>query len=162
VQHWDEDDLFQDVMFNLVRRLQNGPIEASLSTVIYKSVYFTVKRVSYVFHLRGKDLSPNVDMQTDADDGAAEFHHPESWDDNTFTGDEIAAIMPMINKLHERERIVLQRRYLPHDGQERCTLQMLADEMRVSKERVRQLEERAIRNLKKLCREHEILSGEAA
>lgn len=57
----------------------------------------------------------------------------------------------LIGKLDPRERLIVRRRFGLDDHDEIQTLQSLADEMGVSKERVRQLEIRAIAKLRQFA-----------
>ena len=59
----------------------------------------------------------------------------------------------MLNKLSQKERDVLMLRYgLGKDG-EKKTLEEIGTQYNVSRERIRQIENRAISKLRKLCRD---------
>lgn len=57
----------------------------------------------------------------------------------------------MLEKLDDRERVVISRRYGLEAGEEERSLQELADEMSICKERVRQLQMRALDKLRRLA-----------
>ncbi|MBR2825870.1 MAG: sigma-70 family RNA polymerase sigma factor [Solobacterium sp.] len=76
---------------------------------------------------------------------------PEESAEKSYMRDEMIRIL---EQLPERERKVLILRYGLNDGTP-DTLDQVGSELKISKERVRQLEERAIRTLKKTNKENE-------
>lgn len=77
---------------------------------------------------------------------------PEESAERAFMREEM---MRILEQLPERERKVLELRYGINDGTP-DTLDQVGRELHISKERVRQLEERAIRTLKKTNKEDEV------
>jgi len=79
-------------------------------------------------------------------------------DDKTATDPEDAVIsqeverhlMDLLNTLNERERTVMRRR-LGFDGEEFHVLQDIGQDLRISRERVRQIEAQALRHLRALA-----------
>jgi RNA polymerase primary sigma factor len=71
--------------------------------------------------------------------------------DNLFTD-----IKKMLNHLSEKERNVLIMRYGLDDNGEKKTLEEIGTYYGVSRERIRQIENRAMSKLKKLCRNNNI------
>ena len=65
-------------------------------------------------------------------------------------------IKKMLNHLSEKERNVLIMRYGLDDNGEKKTLEEIGSYYGVSRERIRQIENRAMSKLKKLCRDHNI------
>lgn len=62
----------------------------------------------------------------------------------------------MLNQLDRRERFIIRSRYALGAHRKVRTFQCLADKLGVSKERVRQLEQRAVAKLRSLASEHEL------
>ncbi|MBQ9245256.1 sigma-70 family RNA polymerase sigma factor [bacterium] len=65
-------------------------------------------------------------------------------------------IKKMLNHLSEKERNVLIMRYGLDDNGEKKTLEEIGSYYGVSRERIRQIENRAMSKLKKLCRDHNV------
>lgn len=73
--------------------------------------------------------------------------------DTKVTQDSLTVdITKMLNKLSEKERNVLIMRYGLDDDGEKKTLEQIGDYYGVSRERIRQIENRAISKLKRLCK----------
>jgi RNA polymerase primary sigma factor len=60
----------------------------------------------------------------------------------------------MLNQLDERERFIIRSRYALGAHRKVRTFQCLADKLGVSKERVRQLEQRAVGKLREMAAEY--------
>ena len=59
----------------------------------------------------------------------------------------------ILNEINERERDILERRYvLSNDLTKKHTLKKIGDDYNITRERVRQLKERALRKLRKTSR----------
>ncbi len=63
------------------------------------------------------------------------------------------AIMTILKQLDEREQRIIMRRYGLKKGDEPLTLEQVGQELGVTKERIRQLESRALRKLRKFATE---------
>ncbi len=68
-------------------------------------------------------------------------------------------IQKMLNQLSPKERDVLIMRYGLNDDGNRKTLEEIGSRYGVSRERIRQIENRAISKLKKLCKNHNLTKG---
>ena len=68
-------------------------------------------------------------------------------------------IKKMLNHLSEKERNVLIMRYGLDDNGQKKTLEEIGTYYGVSRERIRQIENRAISKLKKLCKNKIMTSG---
>ena len=68
-------------------------------------------------------------------------------------------IQKMLNQLSPKERDVLIMRYGLNDDGNRKTLEEIGSRYGVSSERIRQIENRAISKLKKLCKNHNLTIG---
>ena len=68
-------------------------------------------------------------------------------------------IQKMLNQLSPKERDVLIMRYGLNDDGNRKTLEEIGSRYGVSRERIRQIENRAISKLKKLCKNHNLTIG---
>lgn len=73
--------------------------------------------------------------------------------DSQVTQNNLASeVKGMLNKLSEKERDILSMRYGLNEDGEKKTLEEIGVKYNVSRERVRQIENRAISKLKKMCR----------
>ncbi len=68
-------------------------------------------------------------------------------------------VRKILNQLNQKEKDVLIMRYGLDDNGQKKTLDEIGTRYGVSRERIRQIENRAIAKLKKLCRNHQNLSG---
>ena len=68
-------------------------------------------------------------------------------------------IQKMLNQLSPKERDVLIMRYGLNDDGNRKTLEEIGSRYGVSRERIRQIENRAISKLKKLCKNNNLTIG---
>jgi len=68
-------------------------------------------------------------------------------------------VQKMLNQLSPKEKDVLIMRYGLDDNGRKKTLDEIGTRYGVSRERIRQIENRAIAKLKKLCRNHQNMSG---
>ena len=66
--------------------------------------------------------------------------------------------MEVLSTLTDREQKVLRLRFGIDDGHQR-TLEEVGKEFNVTRERIRQIENRAISKLKKLCKNKNLTSG---
>ena len=62
----------------------------------------------------------------------------------------------MLNKLDRREQFIIRGRYALGAHRKACTFQELANRLGVSKERARQLEQRAVAKLRNMAAEFEM------
>jgi RNA polymerase primary sigma factor len=65
--------------------------------------------------------------------------------------DTYSSLDHMVSRLQERDRYIIRARYGFSQHSQAHTLQRLADELGISKERVRQLEQRALRRLREMA-----------
>ena len=68
-------------------------------------------------------------------------------------------VQKMLNQLSQKEKDVLIMRYGLDDNGRKKTLDEIGNRYGVSRERIRQIENRAIAKLKKLCKNHQKMSG---
>lgn len=85
----------------------------------------------------GRDRHETLDLEVPDTE-----HYYARAESKQFLSDQISSAL---THLDERDRVIIQKRYL---GEEKATLLELGDELRISKERVRQLEGRALLRLK--------------
>ncbi len=71
----------------------------------------------------------------------------------------LSDVHKILNQLNQKEKDVLIMRYGLDDNGQKKTLDEIGTRYGVSRERIRQIENRAIAKLKKLCRNHQNLSG---
>jgi RNA polymerase primary sigma factor len=118
------------------------------STYAYRSVarsaYRTIKN-------RQKDQSrftTSGDEVLDvSDEGNAGLFNEHTWE--SFRG----VIGKLLGQLDRREQFIIRGRYTLGDEQKKRTFQSLANELGVSKERARQLEQRAMKKLRSMATE---------
>lgn len=67
-------------------------------------------------------------------------------DDNVLRGDELSVLKRLLEAIDEREAVILRLRF-GLDGQEPLTLKQIADEVGISRERVRQIVDEALTRL---------------
>ena len=80
--------------------------------------------------------------------------------DNQVAQDNLLSdVRKILNQLSQKEKDVLIMRYGLDDNGQKKTLDEIGTRYGVSRERIRQIENRAIAKLKKLCRNHQALSG---
>lgn len=99
--------------------------------------------------------SPAISLERGGADGTI----PVPVGDPTQEFDRLEEIQTTVSKLLEtlptRERLIVTRRF-GLDGQEPTSLEVLGDDLNVSKERVRQLQRQAIRRMQQQAEEEEI------
>jgi RNA polymerase sigma factor (sigma-70 family) len=75
------------------------------------------------------------------------------WNDELVNSRQREAIMSILGELEDREREILVHRYGLNDGTQPQTLEQVGQRFGVTKERIRQLEARALRKLRKIASE---------
>jgi RNA polymerase primary sigma factor len=79
---------------------------------------------------------------------------------NTPSGVKLPGLLDeMLSRLDRRERFIVRRRYAMGRSQKMATFQSMADKLGVSKERVRQLEIRAVGKLQAMAAEMGMLES---
>ncbi len=79
--------------------------------------------------------------------------HKWTWDFQKRMESAVANLTKCIGRLSDRDQSIVQARFGLGQWQQPCTLQSIADRLGVSRERVRQLEARALSRLGKMARE---------
>jgi RNA polymerase sigma factor (sigma-70 family) len=75
------------------------------------------------------------------------------WNDELVNSRQREAIMSILGELEDREREILVHRYGLNEGTQPQTLEQVGQRFGVTKERIRQLEARALRKLRKIASE---------
>jgi RNA polymerase sigma factor (sigma-70 family) len=94
--------------------------------------------------------------------GNEEIFHASPDDRGTQYQDESTnarqrqAIMGILNQLEDRERSILMHRYGLEQGSEPLTLEQVGSRFGVTKERIRQIEARALQKLRKIAQEEKL------
>jgi len=161
----------KSLFFNLRRlraRIDNGAGAAHLSleqrTRIAHDLGVTMADVNEMEgRLSGGDFSLNLAVGAEGDSEAQDFLADERPDPEASVGEShdrrlrLEWLAAALAELSPRERTIIAERRLRDDG---VTLEELGRELGVSKERVRQLEQRALSKLKVLLTRH--AGGDAA
>jgi len=78
------------------------------------------------------------------------------WMDESTNARQREAINTILEQLDERERSILQHRYGLERGTEPLTLEQVGSRFGVTKERIRQIEARALQKLRKIASEEKL------
>lgn len=156
------DDMFSDGIETLIGAVDKFDYDRGFrfSTYAYRSIarsaYRTIKN-------RQKEQvryqSSGDDVFDVSDEGKVGLFKEHTWD--TLRG----VIVKLLGQLDRREQFIIRGRYTLDDDQKKRTFQSLADELGVSKERARQLEQRAMGKLRSMavdCRLEELVEPSMA
>lgn len=143
------DDLLSDGIMALIRAVEKFDVELGFRFSTYATQ--VVRRNSYrlVMSKQKERLKMGTsldEVKLDIDDrDAAKGMSPERWDQlrNRLSG--------LLNLLDRREKLIVRARFSLGSHRKVQTLQRIADSLGVSKERVRQLESRALVKLRALA-----------
>lgn len=148
------DDLLSDGVFTLMQAVEKFDFDRGFrfSTYAYRSIARNAYRCVTLAH------KEETRFTRDAEDWAFEQEDDRSlstMNDKVWSNlrDLTAA---MLNKLDRRERFIIRGRYALGAHRKARTFQDLANRLEVSKERVRQLEQRAVAKLRKMAAEFEM------
>ncbi|MDR1575640.1 MAG: RNA polymerase sigma factor RpoD/SigA [Treponema sp.] len=121
---------------------------------IARELGIDVKDVDFVINMSSVHLSWGMDSMENETGGVMEYYEDYTYNPerNLFRESSKASARRVLNKLKDREKRVLTYRYRL-DGDERHTLAEIGDEMDISPETVRQIEIRAIKNIRNYAKE---------
>lgn len=91
---------------------------------------------------------------------AAPDEHVDAIEEESAQNRRTAQVEKILERLDEREQRIIIRRFGLERGQEPLTLKQIGEELGVTKERIRQLEARALDKLRKAAEEERIDGGE--
>jgi len=86
----------------------------------------------------------------------AEDHRPDPWEQEMEQTRREAQVQKILQRLDDREQKIIIRRFGLEHGQEPATLKEVGAELGVTKERVRQLEARALHKLRRAVEEEKL------
>jgi RNA polymerase primary sigma factor len=145
------DELLSDGITTLIQAVDKFDFDRGFRFSTY--AYRAITRCAYrQVSARQKDAS----RSTAAVDEVATYH-PEDSDErlvNSASCSELrGALDEMLSRLDRRERFIVRRRYGMGRSRQTATFQSMANKLGVSKERVRQLENRAVCKLRAMAAE---------
>ena len=135
------------------QKLSRNPTRGELA----KMMKMTVKKIAEIELWMNKKASLEAPVGGDQESRLADFIETTGIGDTAKEIDQFIQheeILDLLSNLSERERSILDLRFGINDGKPR-TLAEIANQLRISRERVRQIEERAIKKLKKFLVEKE-------
>lgn len=148
------DDLLSDGIFTLMQAVEKFDYDRGFrfSTYAYRSIARNAYRSVTTAQKEEARLT------RDADEWAFEQEDDRS---SSSMSDQIWTNLrelttSMVNQLDRRERFIIRSRYALGPHRNVRTFQCLADKLGVSKERVRQLEQRAVGKLREMAGEYEM------
>jgi RNA polymerase primary sigma factor len=143
------DDLLSEGIMALMRAVDKFNVELGFRFSTYATQ--VVRRHSYrlVMHKQAERQKVTASIQENGIDISDEDHRP-SLDELLWTSLR-TRLAVLLNKLDRREKLIIRARYSLGGHRRVQTLQKLADRLGVSKERVRQLEKRALEKLRILA-----------
>ena len=108
--------------------------------------------------LAGQDIGFDVDADDNNDKGAAAFapaayledensNFANNFENRDYQSFELKCLSKALDSLDERARLIIQRRWL---DEKKATLQELSDDLHISVERVRQIENATLKKIKDL------------
>ena len=156
------DDMFSDGIETLIGAVDKFDYDRGFrfSTYAYRSIarsaYRTIKNRQKE---QARYVSSGDEVFDVSDEGKVGFFNERTWD--TLRG----VIVKLLGQLDPREQFIIRGRYTLGDDQKKRTFQSLADELGVSKERTRQLEQRAMVKLRTMaadCRLEELFAPSLA
>ena len=104
-----------------------------------------------VLRQRGRFCTSHPEMFSTIEDARANHYEQES-----AQIQRESQVQGILERLDERERQIVTSRFRPHSGQEPLTLKQVGAAMGVTKERVRQIQYRAMRKLRAAAEENRI------
>lgn len=113
--------------------------------------------------LAGQDIGFDVDAEDNNDKGAAAFapaayledensNFANNFENRDYQSFELKCLSKALDSLDERARLIIQRRWL---DDKKATLQELSDDLHISVERVRQIENATLKKIKDLVSNNE-------
>jgi RNA polymerase primary sigma factor len=148
------DDLLSDGIFALMQAAEKFDYDRGFrfSTYAYRAIARNAFRKIGDRHKENARFAANSEEAvSDAlDERGSSSVYDEAWD--RLRG----LLSQMMEHLDRRERFIIRSRYALGSHRKVRTFQYLADKLGVSKERARQLEQRAVSKLKSVAAEHEL------
>ncbi|MBN2120925.1 MAG: RNA polymerase sigma factor RpoD/SigA [Candidatus Omnitrophica bacterium] len=135
----------------LRQKLDRNPTRGELA----KTMKLTVKKIAEIELWMNKKASLEAPVGGDHESRLADFIETGTTGDTETEIEQFVQheeVIGLLSNLSERERSILDLRFGINDGKPQ-TLAEIAKQLSISRERVRQIEERAIRKLKKLIAE---------
>jgi len=137
------------------QRLSRNPTRAEIAKVMK----LPVKKVAEIELWMNKKASLEAPIGNDQESQLADFIETGTTGDTEKEIEQFfkhEEILDLLSNLSEREKYILDLRFGINDGKPR-TLAQVAKELKISRERVRQIEERAIKKLQKFTKEQELI-----
>lgn len=152
-QFADERNSFDDLLSEGINCLIKAVDKFDFDRGFRFSTYATRAVRREVFRLVQKQYRDRVRFTTGASEVLSEQldAEPETERSETYMRQRDRALGGMLSRLDQRERFIVQARYGFRDLGEKPTFQRLGELLGVSKERVRQLEQRALGKLRELA-----------
>lgn len=148
------DDLLSEGMFTLIQAVEKFDYARGFrfSTYAYRSI------VRSIYRLINNTQKDDERVTLVAEDWPFEM---EEGDGSSVLTDQVWSNLrnltsEMMEKLDRRERMIIRCRYALGAHRKVTTFQAIADRLGVSKERVRQLEQRAVNKLRAMASEYEM------
>ena len=145
------DELLSDGIETLIQAVSKFDFDRGFrfSTYAYRSITrCAYRQIAARQKDSGRFAGAVDDLATDhAEDSERQLVNEASWD-------ELRAILDnLLSRLNDRERYIIRRRYAMGAARRAETFQSMANHLGVSKERVRQLEQRAVGKLRNMAGE---------
>ena len=160
-RHWVEHYIRRDVSYNtnivripthsyrLLKKVRKLVEEGKSSTDIQNELNLSRSKVS-LLRIAGREVSMDQ-MLTDDDFKISDtIGEDDAAAKEIELGEELSYLLEKVKLLEPREKDILQRRF-GLDGYESQTLDEVSKVYAISRERVRQIENKAIKTLRKMC-----------
>ncbi len=136
--------------YRLLKKVRTLAEEGYSNRAIQDEMNLSAAKIS-LLKIAGREISMSQLLTSVDDFTIADTLGTERSEVDEFVDEENESfLMERVQELGERERDILERRF-GLSGQETQTLQEVSLHYKISRERVRQIEARAIRNLKQMC-----------
>jgi RNA polymerase primary sigma factor len=148
------DDMLSDGMFTLMQAVEKFDYDRGFrfSTYAYRSIARNAYRSVTTAQKEEARFTRDAEEWAfeSEDDRSSSLMSDQIW------GNLLELTASMLNQLDRRERFIIRSRYALGAHRTVRTCQSLADKLGVSKERVRQLEQRAVGKLRAMAAEYEM------
>ena len=145
------DDLFSEGVVALLRAVEKFDVERGFRF----STYATTAIRHQIYRWKTRDGRRQKEFATNADEslGAAQFSSDEAVMRDSATSRINEVLENMLSRLDARERLLISGRFGLDSSGVKATFASLGEQLKISKERARQITERAVNKLRLMAQE---------